>query len=98
MVCGWLLGTGTKSFNCDHFTELIQSLPKFENLPVASKKRILKMDKSEEIDHNNTVHGIVILCDRDYLAETNIAMKATFNRSSPQAIADRPVLYSHKKT
>ena len=92
-VCGWLLGADTKSFNCDHFTELLRSLPKFQKLPVASRRRMLKM-KSEDVlldrTDPNTVYGIVILCDGNFLKETNIAMKATFNRSSPKAIADRP--------
>jgi hypothetical protein len=90
MVYGWLLGADTQSFNCDHFTELLRSLPKFANLLVACKKPVLKMDKGESIHPGEGTQGIVILCNPDYLIETNIAMKATFNRSTPQAIAEYP--------
>jgi hypothetical protein len=38
MVCGWLLGAGTNTFDCDHLTELLRTLPKFANLPVACRK------------------------------------------------------------
>jgi hypothetical protein len=89
MVCGWLLGADTQSFNCDHFTELLRSLPKFASLPVACKKRVLKMEKGESIHPGDGTQGIVILYNTDYLTETNIATKATFNRSTPQAIAER---------
>jgi hypothetical protein len=91
MVCGWLLGADTNSFGCDHLTEVLQSLPKFENLPVACRRRILKTDIIEVIaDKKTATQGIVILCDGDFLTETNIAMEATLNRSSPKAIAECP--------
>jgi hypothetical protein len=96
MVCGWLLGADAQSFNCDHFTELLKSLPKFAHLPVACRKRVIKMDKGESIHPGEGTQGIVILCNADYLTETNIAMKATFNRSTPQAIAERPDGYNFK--
>jgi hypothetical protein len=41
-------------------------------------------------DPKTAPQGIVILCDGEFLKETNIAMKATFNRSSTKAIAERP--------
>jgi hypothetical protein len=41
-------------------------------------------------DQKTTPQGIVILCDGEFLKETNIAMKATFNRTSTKAIAERP--------
>jgi hypothetical protein len=69
MVCGWLLGADTQSFNCDHFTELLRSLPKFANLPLACKKRVLKMEKGESIHPGEGTQGIVILCNADYLTE-----------------------------
>jgi hypothetical protein len=91
MVCGWLLGADTNSFDCDHLTELLRSLPKFENLLVACRRRILKTDITEVIaDKKTATQGIVILCDGGFITETNIAMKATFDRSSPKAIAERP--------
>jgi hypothetical protein len=90
MVCGWLLGADTQSYNCDHFTELLRSLPKFANLPVACRKWVIKMEKGESIHPGEGTQGIVILCNADYLTETNIAMKATFNRSTRQTIAERP--------
>jgi hypothetical protein len=90
MVCGWLLGADAQSFNCDHFTELLKSLSKFANLPVACRNRVIKMGKGESIHPGEGTQGIIILCNADYLTETNIAMKATFNRSTPQAIAQRP--------
>jgi hypothetical protein len=88
MVCGWLLGADTQSFNCDHFTKLLKSLPKFANIPVACRKRVLKMEKGESIHPEESSQGIGILCNADYLTETNIAMEATFNRSTSQAIAE----------
>jgi 3-dehydroquinate dehydratase len=96
MVCGWLLGADAQSFNCDHFTELLKSLPKFANLPVACRKRVMEMEKEEYIHPGEGTQGIAILCNADYLTETNIAMKATFNRSTPQAIAQRPDGYNFK--
>jgi hypothetical protein len=91
MVCGWLLGADTKTFDCVHLTELLQTLPKFANLPVACRKHILKLDMTEKFaDPKTAPQGIVILCDGEFLTETNIAMKATFNRSSTKAIAERP--------
>jgi hypothetical protein len=90
MVCGWLIGADTQSFNCDHFTELLRSLPKFVRPPGSLQKTGLKMEKGESIHPGEGTQGIVILCNTDYLTETNIAMKATFNRSTPQAIAESP--------
>jgi len=90
VVCGWLLGADPISFNSDHFTALLRSLPKFAILPVACRKRKLKMTKNERIDPEGGVDAIVILCDGNYLAASNLALKATFNRSTPAAIADRP--------
>jgi hypothetical protein len=69
MVCGWLLGADAQSFNCDHFTELLRSLPKFANLPVACRKWVIKMDKGESIHPGEGTQGIVILCNADYLTE-----------------------------
>jgi hypothetical protein len=96
MVCGWLLGADAQSFNCDHFTELLKSLPKFANLPVACRKRVIKMEKGESIHPGEGTQGTVILCNADYLTETNIAMEATFNRSTPQDIAERPDGYNFR--
>jgi hypothetical protein len=96
MVCGWLLGADAQSFNCDHFTELLKSLPKFANLPVACRKSLIKNEKGESIHPGEGTQGIFILCNTDYLTETNIAMKATFNRSIPQAIAQHPDGYNFK--
>jgi hypothetical protein len=91
MVCGWLLAADTNNFDCDQLTELVRTLPKFANLPVACRKRILKLGITEKIaDTKNTTQGIVILCGGEFLTETNIAMKLTFNRSSTKAIAERP--------
>jgi hypothetical protein len=91
MVFGWLLGADTKTFDCDHLTELLRTLPKFANLPVACRKGIVKLNITEKFaDRKTAPQGIVILCDGEFLAETNIAMKATFNRSSTKAIAERP--------
>ena len=90
VVCGWLLGADPMSFNSDHFTALLRSLPKFAILPVACRRRKLKMTKNERIDPEGGVDAIVILCDGNYLAASNLALKATFNRSTPAAIADRP--------
>jgi hypothetical protein len=90
MVCGWLLGADAKSFNCEQFTDLLNSLKKFEKLPVACRKRVLKMTRTEEIAERTGIQGVVILCNADYRTESNVALKATFNRSSPKAIANRP--------
>jgi hypothetical protein len=91
MVCGWLLGADTQTFDCVHLTELLRMLPKFANLPVACRKLIVKLRISETFpDPKTAPQGIVILCDGQFLKETNIAMKATFNRSSTKAIAERP--------
>jgi hypothetical protein len=66
-------------------------LPKFANLLVACRKRIVKLRISETfLDPKTAPQGIVILCDGEFLKETNIAMKATFNRSSTKAIVERP--------
>jgi hypothetical protein len=54
------------------------------------------MDKGESIHPGEGIQGIVILCNSDYLTETNIAMEATFSRSTPQAIAQRPDGYNFK--
>jgi hypothetical protein len=54
------------------------------------------MEKGESIHPGEGIQGIVILCNADYLTETNIAMKATFNRSTLQAIAERPDGYNFK--
>jgi hypothetical protein len=72
------------------FNGVVKSLPKFANLTVAYRKRVIKMEKGESIHPGEGTQGIVILCNADNLTETNIAMKATFNRSTPQAIAQRP--------
>jgi hypothetical protein len=90
MVCRWLLGADTKTFDCDHLTELLRTLPKFANLPVACRKRIVKLNITEKFANPKTApQGIVILCDGEFLTETNIAIKATFNRSSTKAIAEQ---------
>jgi hypothetical protein len=72
MVCGWLLGADTQTFDCVHLTELHQTLPKFANLPVACRKRIVKLRISETFpDPKTAPQGIVILCDGEFLKETN---------------------------
>ena len=90
MTCGWLLGAETKSFNYDHFTDLLNSLPKFAKLPVACKKRTLKTTKGEVTRHGEGLSAIAILCNAGYRNETNIALKATFNRSTAKANSERP--------
>jgi hypothetical protein len=91
MICGWLLGADTQTFDCVHLTELLRTLPKFANLPVAGRKHIVKLRITEKFpDPKTAPQGIVLLCDGEFLKETNIAMKATFNRSSTKAIAEQP--------
>lgn len=90
MVCGWFLGAEPRTFNCDQFTDLLNSLPKFENLPVACKKQTLKKSKSEKIEWGEGTFAITILCSSTYRDATNIAMKATFNRKTAKAISERP--------
>lgn len=90
MVCGWLLGADARTFNCEQFTDLLNSLPKFAKLPVACKKRILRLTKEEDIPKETGTQGVIILCNADYRTQSNIALKATFNRSTTKAIADRP--------
>jgi hypothetical protein len=51
----------------------------------------VKLKINEQFPNPKTaLQGIVILCDGEFLKETNIATKATFNRSSAKAIAERP--------
>jgi hypothetical protein len=99
MVCGWLLGANTKTFDCVHLTELLRTLPKFANLPVACRKCIVKLRISETFqDPKTAARGIVILCDGEFLKETNITMEATFNRSSTKAIAEYIEYYAEPKS
>jgi hypothetical protein len=80
-----------ETLDCVHLTELLRTLPKFANLPVACRKRIVKLRISEKFpDPKTAPQGIVILCNGEFLKETNITMIATFNRSSTKAIAERP--------
>ena len=53
-------------------------------------KKTLKTTEGEVIPQGEGVSGIIILCNADYCNETNIALKATFNRSTPKAILERP--------
>ena len=90
MICGWLLGAEPRTFNCKHFTDLLNSLPKFEKLPVACKKQALKKSKTEKLEYGEGTMAIVILCSSSYRDPTNVAMKATFNRKTAKAISERP--------
>ena len=88
-ICGWLLGTH-RSFDLLHYSEILNSIPRFADHPVALSSRLLKVYSTEKIRKGNEVYAVHLLCDATKRTSTNLLLKAQYNRLNPRDLASLP--------
>lgn len=86
VVCGFLVGSYTKTFNLDHYHALLNMVPKFAACPVAViKKNIVVTPGERNAPRVPVAH---VQCDASKLNTTVGLLKAMFNRGRAADVAN----------
>ena len=82
-ICGWLIGCHVQTFNCAHFTKLLQGHPKLAKIPICCKKRPIKLKKDDKPVWNDSKFITAITNDCSF-KQAHIAikiLKTIFNKN-----------------
>ena len=89
VICGFLVGTH-RSFDLQHYSALLNSVPSLANHPVALSTKSLKLYYQETVPKGREVYAVHVLCDASKRTATNLLLKALYNRKKAKDIAQLP--------